>query len=108
MDWSRFLHLSPADFEGLFSRRTMILTAMAVILYQGVGIFYKTVALQLVRMRPAPAAEMIQAAAVPVREPADAYRAIPERNLFDTATKPVGGGKQAAPVRHGLGLSIAL
>src|SRR4030042_2342504 len=96
MDWSRLFHLSTADFQGLFSRRTVILTLMSVILYQGGGIFYKAVALQLVRMRPAPAAEMIQAAAVPVREPADAYRVIPERNLFHTATKPVGGDQQGA------------
>lgn len=108
MDWSRFIHLSPADFQGLFSRRTVILTVMAVILYQGVGIFYKAAALQLVRMRPSPAAEAIKATAAPVREPADAYRAIPERNLFDTTTKPFGADKQAAAVQQDVALSIDL
>jgi general secretion pathway protein C len=100
MDWSRFSHLSPADFQGLLSRRTVILAAMAIILYQGVGIFYKTLTLQLIRMRPAPAAEGVRPAAVAAREPAEAYRAIPERNLFGTTNKPIGGGKQAAAIQQ--------
>jgi len=107
LDWSRLLHLSPADFQGLFSRRAVILAVMAVVLYQGVGIFYKAATLQLVRMRPAPAAETLQPAAAPVREPADAYRAIPERNLFNTATKPVGGDRQAV-VQQDIALAIDL
>ena len=56
MDWSRFSHLSFSDLSGLVSRRTVILVLMAVILYQATGIFYKVLTLQLVRMRPAPAA----------------------------------------------------
>jgi general secretion pathway protein C len=99
MDWSRFTHLSLSDFEGLLSRRAVILVVMAVILYQTTGIFYKVLTLQLVRMRPMPAAagEAQTASAIPAREPADFYRIIPERNLFGTTTKAVME-KQAAAV----------
>ncbi|OGP86517.1 MAG: hypothetical protein A2V87_07805 [Deltaproteobacteria bacterium RBG_16_58_17] len=107
MDWSRYFHLSLSDFQGLISRRTVILTVMAIIIYQGVGIFYQTLTLQLIRMRPAPAAESVQAAAVPIREPADAYRVIPERNLFDTTTK-TAGDKQVAAVQQDIALAIDL
>ncbi len=107
MDWSRYFHLSLSDFQGLISRRTVILTVMAIIIYQGVGIFYQTLTLQLIRMRPAPAAESVQAAAVPIREPADAYRVIPERNLFDTTTK-TAGDKQVVAVQQDIALAIDL
>jgi len=107
VDWSRYFHLSLSDFQGLISRRTVILTVMAIIIYQGVGIFYQTLTLQLIRMRPAPAAESVQAAAVPIREPADAYRVIPERNLFDTTTK-TAGDKQVAAVQQDIALAIDL
>jgi general secretion pathway protein C len=97
MDWSRFFHPSLADFRGLVSRRTVILAVMAVMLFQGTGIFYKVLTLQLIRIRPAPAAaEKVRAAAVPIREPADAYRIIPERNLFGTTTKIVTDKQTAA------------
>jgi general secretion pathway protein C len=90
MDWSRFSHLSFSDLSDLVSRRTVILVLMAVILYQATGIFYKVLTLQLVRMQPAPAvADKAQTAAIPVREPADSYRIISERNLFGTTTKAV-------------------
>jgi general secretion pathway protein C len=97
MDWSRFPHLSLSDFQGLISRRTVILVVMAVILYQATGIFYKVLTLQLVRMRPTPAAAgTTQTAAIPPREPADSYRIIPERNLFGTTTKAVTEKQTAA------------
>jgi type II secretion system protein C len=107
VDWSRYFHLSLSDFQSLISRRTVILTVMAIIIYQGVGIFYQTLTLQLIRMRPAPAAESVQAAAVPIREPADAYRVIPERNLFDTTTK-TAGDKQVVAVQQDIALAIDL
>ena len=69
---------------------------MAVILYQGTGIFYKALTLQLIRMRPAPAAETAQMVAAPIREPADVYRIIPERNLFGTTTKAVADNQAIA------------
>jgi type II secretion system protein C len=97
MDWSRFSHLSLSDFSALISRRTVILVLMTVILYQATGIFYKVLTLQLARMRPAPAAaDIAQTAAIPVREPADAYRVIIERNLFGTTTKAVTEKQTAA------------
>ncbi|MBU0653142.1 MAG: PDZ domain-containing protein [Proteobacteria bacterium] len=90
MDWARYFQLSLSDLLGLVSRRTVILLVMAIFIYQGVGIFYKALALQLIRMRPAPAVEIkAQAAAVAAREPADAYLVIPERNLFGTTTNTV-------------------
>ena len=97
MDWSRFSHLSLSGFSGLISRRTVILVLMAVFLYQATGIFYKILTLQLVRMRPTPAAEgRMQTAIIPTREPADAYRVIIERNLFGTTTKAVMEKQTAA------------
>jgi general secretion pathway protein C len=108
VDWSRFFHLSLSDLQGLVSRRTMILAIMAVIIYQGTGIFYKAMTLQLIRMRPAPAAEKKAPAAIQaLREPADAYRVIPERNLFGTTTKAVAD-KQAVAVQQDIALLIDL
>lgn len=97
MDLSRFFQVSLSDFRGLVSRRTVILVLMAVILYQTTGIFYKAVTLQLIRMRPSPVAETVRTAAMPIREPADTYLVIPERNLFGTATNAVADN-QAEPV----------
>lgn len=105
MDWVRYFHFSLSDLRGLVSRRTVILAVMAVFIYQGVGIFYKTLALQLVRMRPAPAVEIkAPAAAVAAREPADAYRVIPERNLFGTTTKAVADKQTAAAPQQDIAL----
>ncbi|MEW6335648.1 MAG: type II secretion system protein N [Thermodesulfobacteriota bacterium] len=85
MNWSRFLPSSITDFRGLFSRQTAILVLMAVILCQVTGILYGLLKLQLVRMRPA-AAEPAKVTMASAREPADAYRIVPERNLFGTKT----------------------
>ena len=105
MDWARYFHFSLSDLRRLASRRTLILAVMAVFIYQGVGIFYKTLTLQLIRMRPAPAVEIkAPAAAVPAREPADAYRAIPERNLFGTTTKVVADKATAAAPQQDIAL----
>jgi len=110
VDWSRFFHLSAADFRGLVSRRTVILVVMAIMLFQVTGIFYKILTLQLMRTRPAPAAaEKGQATAVPIREPADAYRIITERNLFGTTTKAVMDKPAAeAPQQKNIALLIDL
>jgi general secretion pathway protein C len=90
LDWLRYFHFSLSDLRGLVSRRTVILAVTAVFIYQAVGIFYKAVTLQLIRMRPASVAEVkTPAAAVALRESADAYRVIPERNLFRTTTVTV-------------------
>ena len=108
MDRFRYFHFSLSDLRGLVSRRTVILVLMAVFLYQGVGIFYKVLTLQIIRMKPAPAAEVkAPAATAAVREPADAYRVIPERNLFGTTTKTVVD-KQAGPVQQDIALLVDL
>ena len=99
MDWVRYFHFSLSDLRGLVSRRTVILVVMAVFIYQGVGIFYKTLALQLIRMRPAPAVEIKAPAAVAARDPVDAYRVIPERNIFKTTTSSIAN-KQTATAPH--------
>jgi general secretion pathway protein C len=109
VDWSRFSHVSLFDFRGLAFRRTVILVVMAVILYQGTGIFYKALTLQLIRMRPVPApGEEVGAPAVPIREPADAYRVIPERNLFGTAAKAVAEKQTAAAQQQDAALLVDL
>jgi general secretion pathway protein C len=110
VDWSRFSHLSFSDLSGLVSRRTVILVLMAVILYQATGIFYAVLTLQLVQVRPAPAAMgKAQTAAIPAREPADAYRIVSERNLFGTTTKAVTEKQTAAaPVLQDVALLIDL
>ena len=100
MDWARFFHFSLSDFRRLVSRRTMILIVMAILLYQGTGIFYNLLKLQLIRTRPAPmAAEKAKPATAPLRETADTYRIIPERNLFGTTTSMVAD-KQAVAVQQ--------
>lgn len=100
MDWSRFFHFSLADFRRLVSRRTVILVVMAILLYQGAGIFYNLLKLQLIQTRPAPAAaEKAKPAVASVRETADAYRIIPERNLFGTTTSMVAD-KQTVAVQQ--------
>jgi general secretion pathway protein C len=96
VDWLRFSLLSRTDLRGLVSRRTVILALMAVMLFQGTGVLYKVLTLKLVRMKPTPAAvEKARSAPAALREPMDAYRIIPERNLFGTTSKTVAE-KQAA------------
>jgi general secretion pathway protein C len=108
LDWFRSFHFSLPDLRGLLSRQTAILVMMAVFLFQGVEIFYKVLTLQLIRMKPATAAEIrAPAAAAAVREPADAYRAIPERNLFGTTTKAVAD-KPSGVAQQDVGLLIDL
>jgi general secretion pathway protein C len=96
LDWLRRFHFSLSDLRKLVSRRTVILALMAVFLYQGVGIFYKGLALRIIRMRPASVSEVkAPAAASAVREPENAYRVIPERNLFGTTTNAVAQARTA-------------
>ncbi|MEI7673457.1 MAG: PDZ domain-containing protein [Deltaproteobacteria bacterium] len=105
VDWVRYFHFSLSDLRGLVSRRTVILAVMALFIYQGVGIFYKALALQLIRMRPAPAVEIkAQAPPVAVREPVDAYHVIPERNLFGTTAKVVADKQTVAAPRQDIAL----
>jgi general secretion pathway protein C len=59
-------------------------------------------------MRPSPAAETAQTVAAPIREPADAYRIIPERNLFGTTTKAVAEKQVAAVPQQDIALLIDL
>jgi general secretion pathway protein C len=100
VDLFRHFHWSLSDLRGLVSRRTVILALMAVFLYQGVGIFYKALTLQIISMKPAPAAEVkAPPTAAAAREPAEAYRIIPERNLFGTTNKAVAE-KQAGQVQQ--------
>jgi general secretion pathway protein C len=100
VDWSRFSHFSLTDFRRLDPRWTVGLVVMAILLYQGTGIFYNLLKLQLIRTRPVPAAaEKAKPAVAPVRETADAYRIIPERNLFGTTTSVVAD-KQAVAVQQ--------
>jgi general secretion pathway protein C len=108
VDWSRFSHISVAGFQGLVSRRTVTLALMAVILFQGTGIFYEILTLQLVRMRPPAATEKVRTTAASIREPADAYRIIPERNLFGTTTKTVTEKQTAAMPQQDVALLIEL
>lgn len=109
MDWLKHFHFSLTDVQGLLSRRTVTLVLMAVLIYQGVGIFYKVLTLQLLRARPAPTAEVrTQTASVAVREPAEAYRGIPERNLFGTTTKAVTDKQAASLPQQDIALLIDL
>ena len=96
--------------RGLVSRRTVILVLMAVFLYQGMGIFYKVLTLQLVRMQPAPAAAgKAQAAAFPLVNRRTPTGSSPERNLFGTTTKAVAEKQTAAaPVQQDVALLIDL
>jgi general secretion pathway protein C len=97
MDLSRFFPASPRDLQGWLSSRTVILLLMALFIYQGTGIFYKALALQFIRMRPAPATERpVPAAVRTARPPVSAYAVIPQRNIFGVTTKAVEDPKAAA------------
>jgi general secretion pathway protein C len=90
VDWAHYFRFSLSDFQGFFSRRTIILTLMAVLLYQTSGVFYQALTLQLLRMTPPPALEIrAPATAAALREPLDAYNAIPERNIFGTTAETI-------------------
>lgn len=109
MDWSRFSHMPLTDF--LLSRRTLILVLMAVILYQVTGIFYKVLQIEFIQTKPVPvASEKIRAATAPMRESADMYRIIVERNLFGTTTKALTEKQVATAVQpqQDVGLLIEL
>ena len=80
---------------------------MAIIIYQGVGIFYKPLTLQLIRMKPAPAAEKVRTPDVAGREAADVYQVISERNLFGTTTK-ADAEKQTEVVQRDISLFVEL
>jgi general secretion pathway protein C len=108
MEWSRFFQLSLSDFQGILSRKTAIFVIMAVILYQLTGIFYKVLTLQLIRMRPSPAEEMARTVAAPIREPANAYRVIPERNLFRTTIEATASRQAEAVPQQDVALPIDL
>lgn len=109
MDWLSRFHFSLSDLQGLVSRRTVILVLMALFLYQGVGIFYKVLTLQIIGMRPAPAAEIkAQASTSAARDPLDAYKAIPERNLFGTTTKAISDKQAVGPAQQDVALLVDL
>ena len=107
MNWQRFSHFSLSDFRGLISRRTVILVLTAVILYQATGILYSILKLQLIRTRPAPAT-VERGTAAPVRESADVYRVIPERNLFGTTTGMMTDRQAGALQQQDIALPIEL
>lgn len=89
MGWTPVFLLSCTNAPGSLSRRMAILGVMAVFLYQVTGIFYKTIMLPFLPGAPSTATELKEPLAAPDREPADAYRVIPARNLFGTATQAV-------------------
>jgi general secretion pathway protein C len=90
VDWARYFHFSFAELQGLISRRTVILTLMAVLLYQMTGIVYQALTLQLLRMTPQAVTEVkAPVVAAVAREPLDGYRPIIDRNIFGTATKTI-------------------
>ncbi len=88
MDRAHYFRFSFSDFKLLFSRRTVMLTLMAVLLYEATGVFYKALTIQLLRMAPPPAAEATAPLpAIAAREPIEAYHTILERNVFGTTTQ---------------------
>lgn len=106
MDWLRHFRFSLSAFPDLVSRRTVILVLTAVILYQVTGILYSLLTLQLIRTKPATAA-FERGKAAPAREPAEAYRIIPERNLFGTTTSMMTD-RQAGASQQDIALPIEL
>lgn len=87
----------------------VILLVMAILLYQGTGILYDLVKLQLIRSRPmATAVERTKAVIAPVREAMDAYRIIPEKNLFGTTTNVVADKQVIAAQQQGIEQLIEL
>jgi general secretion pathway protein C len=107
VDWLRHFRFSLSAFPGLISRRTVILVLTAVILYQATGILYNILKLQLIRARPTQAAPE-RGNVVAVREPVDAYRIVPERNLFGTTTSKTMDRRGGASPQQDIALSIEL
>jgi general secretion pathway protein C len=107
VDWLRNFRFSLSAFPDLISRRTVILALTAVILYQATGILYSILKLQLIRARPVQAA-LERSRVAPVREPVDAYRVIPERNLFGTTTSKVTDRQAGASPQQDIALLIEL
>ena len=107
MDWLRQFRFSLSAFPDLIPRRMVILALMAVILYQATGILYSILKLQLIRARPVQAA-LERGNVATAREPVDAYRVIPERNLFGTTTSRMTDKQAGASPQQDIALSIEL
>lgn len=98
-----------SDLRGPGPQRAVIFVLMAVFLYLGTGIAYNLLAITLTSQRPAPAATPAgrPAAAAPVREPAESYRIVTERNLFKTTTQSIAD-KQGGAFSQDISLLIDL
>jgi general secretion pathway protein C len=107
VDWLRHFRFSLSAFPGLISRRTVILVLTAVIVYQATGILYSILKLQLIRARPAQAA-LERGSVAAVREPVDAYRVVPERNLFGTTTSKMTDRQAGVLPQQDIALLIEL
>jgi len=107
VDWLRYFRFSLSAFPDLISRRTVILVLTAVIVYQATGIFYSILKLQLIRARPVQAA-LERGSVAAAREPVDAYRVIPERNLFGTTTSRMTDRQAGVLPQQDIALSIEL
>ena len=107
MDWLRYFRFSLSAFPDLISRRTVILVLTAVIVYQATGILYSILKLQLIRARPVQAA-LERGSVAAAREPVDAYRVIPERNLFGTTTSRMTDRQAGVLPQQDIALSIEL
>ncbi|MCL2669479.1 MAG: PDZ domain-containing protein [Syntrophaceae bacterium] len=99
----RLLTIFQGSVWGLAFRRLAAIAVLAAFLYMGTGIVYNFLKIQLLRHRPASAAQAAagQGVTVPSRELAEAYRIVAERNLFRTASQVIadepGGGRGAGP-----------
>jgi general secretion pathway protein C len=111
LEWLKIphFHFSPAEFEkraGSF----LILTAIAVIAYAVVGLFYDFICIKLLPIR---VVKPLAGADAPVspsgRQPADYYAAVFQRNLFGSADKPATDKKvDAATLVEATDLSMLL
>ena len=102
--------VSRPDFPALLSRivrhRTALILAVIIVLaYQTAGIFYKSLNLLLLRPGPSPlTAGPASVSPVAGRETPDAYRIIPERNLFGSTDRSPGGA--AGPSESAAALEV--
>ncbi len=107
MDWLRNFRFSLSAFPDLISRRMVILVLTAVIVFQATGILYSLLKLQLIRMRPVQAT-LERGNVAAAREPAEAYRIIPERNLFGTTTSKTTDRQAGASPQQDIALLVEL
>ncbi|MGD0277273.1 MAG: type II secretion system protein N [Syntrophales bacterium] len=88
----RIADLLPGIMDSLRSRVLIVLTAITILIYGGVGLFYKVLSLALIHPAAQGMASFRPAQAAPLNpEGFNAYQVILDRNLFRSTDRAVAG-----------------